>query len=317
MSNNTEINTKYKDRLFNFIFGSEENREWTLSLYNAVNGSDYTDASQIEFNTLSDVLFLRMRNDTSFIISDIMSVYEHQSTYNPNMPLRLLQYVGDLYAGYIAKHKLNKYGKKLIELPVPKLVVFYNGEKDTADESILRLSDSFPKELRKKTDIEVVVRMVNINYGRNMELMKDCKPLEEYSWFVDEVRSNQKDHDLTTSVKIALDAMPKDYMIREFLVANRQEVEGMLDTEYNEAEVMELFKEEGREEGREEGSLRTLVRLVIRKMKKDKTVEEIVEDLEEDKDTIELIYNTAKQFVPDYDEGKIVETILGIDGPKK
>ena len=313
MSNNTEINTKYKDRLFNFIFGREENREWTLSLYNAVNGSDYTDASQIEFNTLSDVLFLRMRNDTSFIISDIMSVYEHQSTYNPNMPLRLLQYVGDLYGGYIAKHKLNKYGKKLINLPVPKLVVFYNGEKDTADESVLRLSDSFPEENKKKADIEVTVRMVNINYGRNIELMKYCKPLEEYSWFVDEVRSNQNNHDLTTSVKLALDSMPKDYMIREFLVTNRQEVEGMLDTEYNEAEVMELFKAEGKEEGIEEGSLRTLVRQVIRKIKKDKTVEEIVEDLEEDKETIERIYNTAQKYAPEYDEDKIVDALMEID----
>ena len=311
MSNNTEINTKYKDRLFNFIFGREENREWTLSLYNAVNGSDYTDASLIEFNTLSDVLFLRMKNDTSFIISDIMSVYEHQSTYNPNMPLRLLQYVGDLYAGYIAKHKLNKFGKKLITLPVPKLVVFYNGEKDTADESILKLSDSFPKGSRDKSDIEVSVRMVNINYGRNKGLMNYCKPLEEYSWFVEKVRSNQKNHDLTTSVKLALDSMPKDYMIREFLVTNRQEVEGMLDTEYNEAEVMELFKEEGREEGLEEGSLRTLIRLVTRKMKKEKTIEEIVEDLEEDREDIERIYKTAKLFEPDYDEDKIVEAIFG------
>ena len=317
MSSNTEINAKYKDRLFNFIFGREENREWTLSLYNAVNGSDYKDASLIEFNTLSDVLFLRMKNDTSFIISDIMSVYEHQSTYNPNMPLRLLQYVGDLYAGYIAKHRLNKFGKKLIMLPVPKLVVFYNGEKDIADESILRLSDSFSKESRDKSDIEVSVRMVNINYGRNKKLMNYCKPLEEYSWFVDEVRSNQKDHDLTTSVKLALDSMPKDYMIREFLVTNRQEVEGMLDTEYNEAEVMELFKEEGREEGREEGleegSLRTLVKQVTRKMKKEKTIEEIVEDLEEDMETIERIHKAAKLFAPEYDEDKIVEAILGKD----
>ncbi len=313
MSNNTEINTKYKDRLFNFIFGREENREWTLSLYNAVNGSDYTDASLIEFNTLSDVLFLRMKNDTSFIISDIMSVYEHQSTYNPNMPLRLLQYVGDLYAGYIAKNRLNKFGKKLIMLPVPKLVVFYNGEKDTADESILRLSDSFLQESRDKTDIEVNVRMVNINYGRNKQLMNYCKPLAEYAWFVDEVRSNQKNHDLTASVKLALDSMPNNYVIREFLVTNRQEVEGMLDTEYNEAEVMELFKEEGREEGREEGSLRTLVKQVTRKMKKEKTIEEIVEDLEENRETIERIYKTAKLFAPEYDEEKIVEALLETD----
>ena len=106
-------------------------------------------------------------------------------------------------------------------------------------------------------------------------------------------------------------------MIRDFLVTNRQEVEGMLDTEYNEAEVMELFKAEGREEGREEGLeeglLRTLVRQVTRKMRKEKTVDEIVDDLEEEKETIELIYKTAKLFAPDYDEDKIVEAMLEKD----
>ena len=95
MSNETteHVNREYKDRLFTFIFGSEQNREWTLSLYNAVNGSHYTDASLIRFNTLKDMLYMEMRNDTSFLISDVLSVYEHQSTPNPNMPLRLLQYV--------------------------------------------------------------------------------------------------------------------------------------------------------------------------------------------------------------------------------
>ena len=247
------VNAKYKDRLFNFIFGKEENREWTLSLYNAVNNSNYKDALLIEFNTLSDVLFMGMKNDTSFIISDIMSVYEHQSYLNLNMPLRLLQYVGDLYSGYIAKNKLNKYGTTRIDLPTPKLVVFYNGEKDSEEEVILRLSDSFSEDSRDQSDIDVRVRMININYGRNEQLMKCCKPLEEYAWFIDAIRAKQKEHDIKISVKQALDEMPKDFVIRDFLITNRQEVEGMLDTEYKEAEVMELFKEDGRKEGITEG----------------------------------------------------------------
>ncbi len=243
-SKETNVNGKYKDRLFTFIFGREENRDWTLSLYNAVNGSNYDDPSQIEFNTLSDVLYLGMKNDTSFIIYDIMSVYEHQSSLNPNMPLRLLEYVADLFSGYVSKKRLNKYGTSLIKLPTPRLVVFYNGEKDAEDEVILRLSNSFSEESRDKADIEVTVRMLNINYGRNEELMHYCKPLEEYAWFIDNVRTNQNGHDLQSSVKIAMDSMPKDFQIREFLCMNRQEVEGMLDKEYNEAEVRELFIEE-------------------------------------------------------------------------
>ena len=241
------INSKYKDRLLNFIYGNPANRAWTLSLYNAVNKSSYTDASQIEFNTLSDVLYLGMKNDTSFIIADILSVYEHQSTLNLNMPLRLLQYVADLYSGYIAKYKLNKYGTSRIMLPTPKLVVFYNGETEIDDEVILRLSDSFDPASRDKADIEVIVRMINVNYGRNKELMQNCKTLGEYAWLVAAIRRNKavNETDIKAAVNKALEEMPKDFLIRDFLMAHRKEVEGMLDTEYNEAEVKELFVADG------------------------------------------------------------------------
>ena len=254
MSNETNVtvNNEYKDRLFNFIFGREENREWTLSLYNAVNRSDYMDSSMIEFNTIKDVLYMGMRNDTSFMISDIMSVYEHQSTYNPNMPLRLLGYVDELYSGYISRNKLNKYGSKLIHLPVPKLVVFYNGRAEKDDEVILRLTDSFDERHRADADIEVRVRMLNINHGRNKELMDKCKPLAEYAWFIGEIRNHLKSHDMFTSVKMAIEAMPGNFVLKGFLRDHLKEVEGMLDREYNEAEIKELFKEEGREEGRAE-----------------------------------------------------------------
>lgn len=109
MQKETNINYTYKDRLFNFIFGSEENREWTLSLYNAINGSHYTDASLIQFNTLKNVLYIGMKNDTSFLISGTMSVYEHQSTLNPNMPIRFLEYLSKLISAYITQNKLNLY----------------------------------------------------------------------------------------------------------------------------------------------------------------------------------------------------------------
>jgi hypothetical protein len=153
----TKIQRNYLDRLFNFIFGREEHKDWTLSLYNAVNGSHYTDPDLIEFNTVEDMLYMGMQNDTSFLISDIMSVYEHQSSYNPNMPLRMLGYTDELYAGYVTKHRLNKYGSAQLQLPVPRLVVFYNGEEDTEDEVILKLSDSFPEGLRSESDIEIRV----------------------------------------------------------------------------------------------------------------------------------------------------------------
>ena len=88
------VSREYKDRLFNFLFGAEENKEWTLSLYNAVNRSAYTDASQIKITTIREVMYLSMHNDVSFLISDEVNLYEQQSTFNPNMPLRQLQYAG-------------------------------------------------------------------------------------------------------------------------------------------------------------------------------------------------------------------------------
>ena len=220
---NVTVNSKHKDRLFNFLFGQEENRKWTLSLYNAVNGSDHDDESMIEFNTLEDVMYLSMKNDTSFLIGNIMSVYEHQSSFNPNMPLRMMEYVGRLYSGYISKNKFNKYGEKLIMLPTPKLVVFYNGLKEQADESILRLSDSFDKGHRNEADIEVRVRMLNVNHGRNKELMDRCKPLAEYAWFIEEIRKNRKGHDTEASVKLAIEAMPDDFVIKGFLIGHMKE----------------------------------------------------------------------------------------------
>ena len=240
-----EDHPQYKDRLFNFIFGSEENKAWTLSLYNAINGSDYTDPDAIEIATIKEIMYLGMRNDVAFIIAEEMNLFEHQATYNPNMPLRLMQYAGNLYEKYIMERKLNKYGKTLVRLPAPKLVVFYNGTDEQEDETILKLSDSFPEGA--DFDIEVKVRMLNVNYGRNRKLLEACKPLSEYAWIVQEVRKNKTREDLDSAIDRAIADMPDDFFIKPFLMAHRAEVKGMLLTEYNEAETMELFKEEGGE----------------------------------------------------------------------
>jgi hypothetical protein len=244
-------NVQYKDRLFNFLFGSEENKAWTLSLYNAVNGSNYSDPSAIEITTIKEVMYLGMHNDTSFLIFDEMDLYEQQSSYNPNMPLRLMQYAGNLYEKYIKQRNLNKYGNTLIKLPVPKLVVFYNGTSDQPEEKTLKLSDSFPEG--SDPDIEVRVRMINVNYGKNPRLMEACKPLAEYSWLVAEVRKNNTTKDeegASSAIDQAITAMPDDFLIKPFLEAHRAEVKGMLLAEYNEAETMELFKADGEREGR-------------------------------------------------------------------
>ena len=257
------VSREYKDRLFNFIFGSEENKAWTLNLYNAVNGTSYTDPGLISINTIKEVLYLGMHNDVSFLIAGEINLYEQQSSYNPNMPLRLLQYLGNLFEKYITERNLNKYGSTLIILPIPKLVVFYNGEKDQPDESVLCLSDAFSagvevgvegSEVSVEADVEVVVRMINVNQGRSPHLMESCQPLKEYAWLMQRIRENIKvnqdngvDKELIVikAVDQAVEETPKDYLLKPFLDAHRAEVQGMLLTEYNEAEAMKLFEMDG------------------------------------------------------------------------
>lgn len=144
-------------------------------------------------------------------------------------------------------------------MPVPKLIVFYNGKREQPDEMILKLSDSFPEN--SDADIEVRVRVLNVNYGRNRRLLESCRPLGEYSWLVEEVRKNnltQDEDGMSSAVDKAISEMPDDFVIKPFLEVHRAEVKGMLLTEYNEAEAMEMFKEEGRAEG----IIDTLVSLV-------------------------------------------------------
>lgn len=238
--------SQYRDRLFTFIFGSPEHPDWTLSLYNAINGTSYDDPGQITFTTIREVLYLGMHNDVSFLLADEMNLYEQQSTYNPNMPLRMLQYAGQLYEKHISERKYNKFGKKLIPLPAPRLIVFYNGLDEMPIEVNLTLQDSFPAGSR--SDIEVHVHMVNINSGYNPTLMHACKPLHEYVWTVERIRGNMAYMDRESAIDEAIEAMPDSFVIKPYLKAHKAEVKDMLLTEYNEAEAMELFREEGREE---------------------------------------------------------------------
>ena len=258
------VNREYKDRLFKFIFGNPEKKNWTLSLYNAINGSSYpdSDAEKIQIRTINDVVYMSMKNDISFLIGNTMNFYEVQSSYNPNMPMRFLIYAGMVYGNYVKEPEnlINIYSSKQQKLPVPKLVCFYDGSQRAEDKTVLSLSKSFADNVQ--ADIEVSVTMLNINYGRNSELMEKCRQLSEYAMFVAEVRKNLKEeHDkgnsgeeaISNAVSKAIDTLPKESEIRKFLEKNRAEVTGMCLREYDEKRTMELFKNEWKEEGRQEG----------------------------------------------------------------
>ena len=248
-----ETNKNHKDRLFRFIFGSPEHKDWTLSLYNAVNQTHYTDPEEIELTTIQDALYMGMKNDVSFLVTNTLNFYEHQSGPNPNMPVRLMIYAGMVYSRWIQapENKINLYSTKQQKLPAPRFVCFYNGLEKQEDEIILRLSDSFPAGAAY--DLEATVRMLNINHGRSRKLLEACKPLGEYSEFVWSVREKMEQNlNRDAAVAQALRELPDDYVIKPYLMANRAEVTRMCITEYDEALTMELFREEYLEEGREQ-----------------------------------------------------------------
>ena len=284
---------EYKSRLFSFLFGREENKIWTLSLYNAIHGTSHNDPSSITINTIEDVVYMGMKNDLSILVSETvtlyqsMELYEQQSSYNPNMPVREFMYAAKLYDKYIHSARLNQYGRSLMPLPLPKLVVFYNGAGECEDETVLSLSDAFKEEIRRNIlqkysqhnekpcqedieaevlqvfknadpDIEAKVRMVNINHGHSKGLLSACKPLGEYAWFVAQARKNLAagsshagKNALTASdaIDCAINEMPQHFEIKPFMIANRAEVKDMCLTEYNETETMELLRQEARQEG--------------------------------------------------------------------
>ena len=248
------VNKEHKDRLFKFIFGRHENREWTLSLYNAVNKSAYTDSDAIQITTIEDVLYLSMKNDLSFLLADTMSFYEQQSSFNPNMPMRMLIYAGMVYSKYVESHKadisLHSYSQQ--HFPTPRMICFYNGEARQPDSKVLELKSAFKEG--SEPDIDVRVTMLNINRGRNAELMSACRPLADYSQFVADVRNyGQKLHDMDSAIRKAVDALPEDSMVREYLLANIAEVKEMCLTEYDEDAERKFLKNEGRKEGIAEG----------------------------------------------------------------
>ncbi|GLG03320.1 Rpn family recombination-promoting nuclease/putative transposase [Sellimonas catena] len=254
---NKPVNKKYKDTLFRMIFREKEN---LLELYNALNHTDYTDPEKIEITTLEDVIYVGMKNDVSFLLFCTMNLYEHQSTPNPNMPLRGFIYLARIYQNYIKQTDANIYGKTLIPLPVPKYVVFYNGNQAEADYQELCLSDAFlPTESsEEKPAVECRAVMLNINLGHNKELMEKCRALWEYAYFVNEVKENLKNGaPIESAVAEARKACIDKDILKEFLEKNSSEVEDVIleefDREWYEKKVREESQRIGLEEGRKQG----------------------------------------------------------------
>jgi hypothetical protein len=251
-----KVNRVYKDRLFRLIFSSKEE---LLALYNAVRGTQYKDAEALEITTLDDVLYMGMKNDLSFLLDDVLNLYEHQSTYCPNMPLRGVFYLADIYRKYVDASGGDLYGSRRLMLPLPQYLVFYNGTAQLPDRMVLKLSESYylPEGLAAEPSLECSALMLNINLGHNRELMDNCRKLWEYAVFVERIRERlAAGEQLEDAVKQAVDICMKEGVLADILRTQRAEVEELMWAEFNEERFIAKEKEYSWEDGNKAGKVK-------------------------------------------------------------
>ncbi len=244
---------KHKDRLFRFIFNQKSE---LLSLYNAVNDSDYTDENDLTIYTIEDFIYMGMKNDLSFLIDCHLNIYEHQSTYNPNMPLRGFLYMASALKKYIAAKNLDIYASSAVIIPVPQFYVFYNGTRNVPGEQVLKLTDSMPEDKRDKSCAQFEATMININADHSPKLMKRCPKLYEYAVFISRIRENTATGmPLADATEKAVTDCIHDNILADILRSHKAEVTDMILDEYDEkfhiACEKKLSYEQGRADERE------------------------------------------------------------------
>ena len=262
MQESVTINRSYKDRLFKIIF---EDKKELLSLYNALTGNNYQYPDELEINTIDDVIYMHLKNDMSFILDDWQNLFEQQSTFNPNQPLRGFFYFADLYKVKYFGKKI--YSTRLLKIPTPQYIVFYNGTMNMPDKKELRLSDAF-QQPTTQPDIEVVAHMLNINYGHNKELMERCQKLKEYAQFIDIIRHYLRENEQWTNeqaISKAIDDCIQNNILRDILQKERLRVMASILSEFDEVGYKEMIQDEAIEDGEIRGSIKLAYKLKLPK----------------------------------------------------
>lgn len=291
------------------VFGYEKYKGNLLSLYNALNDTCYTNLDDLEITTMDNALYMSMKNDVSCIISNNLALFEQQSTWNPNMPLRGFMYFADLYNKYISTGSLGIYRDKLVKLPTPQYYVFYNGDRDMPDKQLLKLSNAFIEPPREGC-FEWTATILNINYGHNKKLLSNCKTLSDYGILIKMINDyKQKYNDINAAIENAIDYCIEHDVLKDFLLERKTEAMHTLLTEYDEKKTMEYLRQDAYDDGVTEGEMKLMVSLICKKLSKGKSVNQIADDLEEDVSKIKEIYDVAKDFAPEYDVKKILEKL--------
>ena len=231
-----------------------------LKLYNAINGTHYDDPAMLTITTLDNAIYMTMENDLSFIIDMRLALYEQQSTVNPNLPLRFLMYITDIYSAYTKD--MNIYGSKKVQIPLPSFVIFYNGVKSQPDRTEFLLSELFHPTTDQPA-LELKAVMLNINKGHNQELMNACHTLRDYSEYVARIRTYSAEMPLTDAVEKAITECIHENILRDFLLKNRAEAKAMSIYEYDEEKTLRMFREEGYEDGERNGKIQATIEMCL------------------------------------------------------
>ena len=264
MENQTHTeNRKHKDSLFVDYFSKD--RDWKqhfLSLYNALHGTNLqVDNTRLERVNLEQVLYMDYYNDIAVMVNDqFILMIEHQATINPNMPLRLLEYVTRIYGNKVDSK--TKFSNQLIPLAKPEFFVFYTGKENIPPESYLYLSDAFPKDPSENqlTDseltLELVVKVCKIKGEEPSQIVQNCPDLEQYVQFlklIDKAKSDGQAQPLTRAIREAV----RHNILKDYLERKGGETLSILTAEYDFDTAMAVKQEEayaiGLERGRQEG----------------------------------------------------------------
>lgn len=249
-------NRKYKDTVFRMLFSDRKN---LLSLYNAINGTAYENPDDLEIVTLENAIYMGMKNDLAFIIDTNLFLYEHQSTYNPNMPLRDLFYISSEYQKLVDHKSL--YSSTQQKVPAPNFIVFYNGTVKKEDCWTNYLSEAY-ENLTGEPNLELKVITLNINEGHNKELMEQCQILREYAQYVAKVREFAGNTELNAAVELAVNECIQNNILAEFLRKHKSEVIAMSIFEYDKEEEEKKLREAEYEAGYDEGKKEIIRRML-------------------------------------------------------
>ena len=251
-----KVNRNFKSSVFTTLF---DNPDLLRELYCALEGVYLPPDAPVSINTLKNVLYMDLYNDISFVINGkLVVLIEQQSTRNPNMALRLLLYISEVYEGMLDDNTI--YSTTPVCIPWPEFFVLYNGRDEFPDEEIVRLSDLFekPQDLglseKAKPLLELEARVININEGKNEIILNRCKKLQEYSVFIAKAHAFWKETgDLKKGIKAAIKYCRKHGILEEFLKKYAREVLSMLHMEWNLEDAVAFARKEGIGIGVEKG----------------------------------------------------------------